>query len=538
MTDIIIIGGGISGLTTAHELCMLGYKVTIIERNDIVGGLARTYQNKENKICPYEYSWRAYASFYYNVYNIMKQIPYDGNLSVYDKLLDIEEKKVTCNKNYLDFYNKRNTVMRNMPLHCKFLLLQYLCSCNKRNCDNFSDIKIKDYINDSNISIEIENILGKSVGPILGFDYQFASLYDLLHFYEMLYNNKSNKTKTNITSLPTSYVWFDKWVDLLKSKGVIFLLNTETISYNINNNIITSITVLDKLTNKFNKYIANYFINCTGPEILSKLLKQHSNISKNINVYYNNIDKVATLGRQQLLSVYYYLDTKIYLRYEYSCIYLPNTPWLLMVLPTGHIWGDSFLSEYCDSKIKEVVSIAICESHIDGLLIKKPWSECTVDEIKIETWFQLINDKDFINSSCINKNINDINIIDFKLWDSYIFKDGKLDTFEPKWSNNINTIKYRPTNISPFKNLIISGAYTKTSVNFYSMEGAVESGKMAAKTLCKIDNKKENIYLHIKKTFKIFKIMRFIDEILYLCNLNFFHLILIILFYIFILRKK
>ena len=73
MKHIIIIGGGISGLTAAHELVEQGYKVTILERNAHVGGLARTYQ-KENVMCPYEYSWRAYGKWYHNVYDIMKRI--------------------------------------------------------------------------------------------------------------------------------------------------------------------------------------------------------------------------------------------------------------------------------------------------------------------------------------------------------------------------------------------------------------------------------------------------------------------------------
>ena len=74
MKTVIIIGAGIAGLTVAHELIEQNYKVILIERNDIVGGLARTYQNENNKICTYEYSWRAYGKWYQNVYNIMKRI--------------------------------------------------------------------------------------------------------------------------------------------------------------------------------------------------------------------------------------------------------------------------------------------------------------------------------------------------------------------------------------------------------------------------------------------------------------------------------
>jgi uncharacterized protein with NAD-binding domain and iron-sulfur cluster len=84
--SVVIIGGGIAGLTAAHELVELGYKVTLLERNNIVGGLARTYQNKKDKTCPYEYSWRAYGKWYQNVYNIMKRISYDEKKTVYDKI--------------------------------------------------------------------------------------------------------------------------------------------------------------------------------------------------------------------------------------------------------------------------------------------------------------------------------------------------------------------------------------------------------------------------------------------------------------------
>ena len=39
-----IIGAGISGLTIAYELARRGYEVTVIEKNEVVGGLARTFR--------------------------------------------------------------------------------------------------------------------------------------------------------------------------------------------------------------------------------------------------------------------------------------------------------------------------------------------------------------------------------------------------------------------------------------------------------------------------------------------------------------
>ena len=75
--DIIIIGGGVSGLTVAHELNKKGYKILIIEKDDKFGGMVRS--NIETNSVPSEHSWRGYAPFYKNTFQIMKEIPYLEN---------------------------------------------------------------------------------------------------------------------------------------------------------------------------------------------------------------------------------------------------------------------------------------------------------------------------------------------------------------------------------------------------------------------------------------------------------------------------
>ena len=228
------------------------------------------------------------------------------------------------------------------------------------------------------------------------------------------------------------------------------------------------------------------------------------------------------------------MDKKIFLSNKNTLAYLPNTPWLLMVLPTGHIWGDEHLSKFCKKEIKEVISVGICEPYVNGLKIKKPWSKCTIDEIKIEAWYQLINDKDFINNICIEDNIElkNVNIINFKMWDSYKFKNGKMDTYEPKWANNINTIQYRPKSKTPINNLFIGGSYSDTTTGCYSMESAAESGKIAAKELCKYDKKEENIYLYTKNRWLLTAPIRNIDYFMYKIPKIFTYFIFIILLFL------
>lgn len=534
--NVIIIGGGISGLTAAHELINEGYKVTIIERNPIIGGLARTYQNKEKKICPIEYSWRAYGKWYQNVFHIMKQIPFDNHHTVFNKLVELQGGEKTCNKKtpiYSDTFKK-------IPFKDKIKIfpyfIKYLISCDSKNIQNFSPISLRYFLNKLKVSKITEDVVGKIVGPYLGFDYHHASLYDTFYTFEMMKQNSDPQYNFSITNYPTNYTWFDPWLKLLKKKGLNLHLNTDVKELKITNNKIDYILTYNK-EKGYKTFSADYYINSTGPEILTKLLKPYRN---QYNLYYNSINNVSKFGYQIQLSIYFYIDKKIYLEKNNTLIYLPNTPWLLMVLPTGHIWGDKMLNNYCDPRIKEVISIGICEPYVKGNLIKKPWSKCTRNEIRIESWNQLINDKEFTNNICMDNNnsINCVNIIDFKMWDSYKFNNGNIETYEPKWANNVNTAKYRPNSLSPIKNLIIGGSYTKTSTICYSMESACESGKIAAKTLCELNNKKNNIYIHTKKKFMVFNFIRYIDSILYNQKYNNIYLLILLILFIYIYITK
>jgi len=43
MSSVTIVGAGVAGLTIGYQLARRGHRVTVVERNDVVGGLARTF---------------------------------------------------------------------------------------------------------------------------------------------------------------------------------------------------------------------------------------------------------------------------------------------------------------------------------------------------------------------------------------------------------------------------------------------------------------------------------------------------------------
>jgi len=72
---VSIFGGGIAGLTIAHHLIQKGFQVAVYELSNSIGGMAKSIRETINNI-PTEHSWRGYWPFYYNCFNILKNIPF------------------------------------------------------------------------------------------------------------------------------------------------------------------------------------------------------------------------------------------------------------------------------------------------------------------------------------------------------------------------------------------------------------------------------------------------------------------------------
>ena len=51
---------------------------------------------------------------------------------------------------------------------------------------------------------------------------------------------------------------------------------------------------------------------------------------------------------------------------------------------------------------------------------------------------------------------------------------------QPKWVNRVGNQAFLPTQVTPIKNLALAGAHTRTDVDVWSIEAAVESGRRAA----------------------------------------------------------
>ncbi|GAA3298358.1 hypothetical protein GCM10020295_33640 [Streptomyces cinereospinus] len=81
---VAVLGGGVSGLSAAHELAERGYAVTVYEYYDALGGKARSMDVPGTaaggrRPLPGEHGFRFFPGFYRNLPDTMRRIPFAGH---------------------------------------------------------------------------------------------------------------------------------------------------------------------------------------------------------------------------------------------------------------------------------------------------------------------------------------------------------------------------------------------------------------------------------------------------------------------------
>jgi len=457
---VVIFGAGIAGLTAAHELVELGHNVTILESSNSIGGEAKS--GRDSKGCATEHSWRGWAPFYWNCFEMMKRIPLIENSgkSVYDNLeidlkfstpVDDGRKHIGTGPYDLSLLDK---------ISFGFHYYNNLMSSRKR-LESLDNIHFSETY--SSLSKDGNRIIIKAIGPFPGQDYNKVSELTMQKFYELHHklNNPSVNTGWLYPNAPTSESWFNHWEAKLNKLGVQIVKNTKvtSIKFDKGGNVVGLLTSDDD--HHADVYISAVPINelyRIGIKDFQELARKSYDIMEGLQIYF---DKSIFFGPGR----------------EY-CVILPDSLWNLTIAPQDIIWPARDKVPVC-TKIpaKGIWTITPCMSDVPGIS-GKTWEESTPNEILDECWRQIMKCNGFL------KIIRDEN--GFDLSEATIIHSNVGIHVTPKFGNNVGVLKLRPE-IDALQdkhpNLLICGSWTYTDINLWSMEGAVESGKRAAKKI-------------------------------------------------------
>ena len=330
-----------------------------------------------------------------------------------------------------------------------------------------------------------------------------------VHFIFTIIRSTEHDTKINKKNRFYAFddsmykVLYKPWKAYLESKGVTILLNAniEKIHYIPKFATISTLVVNHNNTEKI--YSAGIFVNSMGGDSMAKLHPVEEVKEKLTKLYEN--------GRQIQTQVLYYLPYKLQLDPYYTVLTIPDSPWFLMV---------KIDEAGSNSNYEMLLSCGIGIWNAPGLNGKNAIN-CNREELAQECWDQICKSQH-------NLKLSHSEVPKWDIWESFQFNNetNMLDTFEPKFSNNINTYALRTNYLDDkITNLYHGNALSKTRMNIYNMESAAEAGVECARLIIargrnvdKITNEAAKNNKHDEKIKPLLKIIRYIDQLMFKIN--------------------
>lgn len=527
---VIVLGGGVAGMSAAHELTERGFKVTVFEKQPhIPGGKARSVPvegkcAKGKKPLPGEHGFRFFPGFYRHVTDTMKRIPYRDPVTGKDNPQGVHDNLVECSrimmarigqpsifapgsfpKSLADvellIHDKLN-VQTGLTAEEKKLIArkiwQLMTSCEARrlneyehtgwwefteandHSDNYKKLFV-DGITRTLVAAKAESASTKTGGDI---------------FLQLLFNMGNPFVRTDrILCGPTNDVWLDPWLSYLRSKGVQYNLNSNVVKLEHDDEKITGVCVVQD--GQEQEFTADYYICALPVERAAQLLKNNHSIFKLDRC----LKDTVTLAR----SVAWMNGIQLYLKEDVSInkghIILSDSPWALTAISQAQFWKNFDLSQYGEGDVKGVISVDVSNWIKPGLVQKKPAKDCSSAEVVKEVWEQLkqslnIDGKIILEDSNLKLAHVDCDIIfgeDIHSAEDQTIKhsvnriefgSSNCDTNqEPLLVNQVDTWQLRRESYTAIPNLFMASDYIKTYTDLATMEGANEAARRAVNNI-------------------------------------------------------
>ncbi|MEV2256387.1 FAD-dependent oxidoreductase [Streptomyces sp. NPDC050147] len=505
--SVAVLGGGVAGLTAAHELAERGFAVTVYERRAL-GGKARSMDvpnsaKGNRKPLPGEHGFRFIPGIYHNLPDTMRRIPFPGNANgVWDNLAapremsfartgreDIrmpipwpgsEPEKLT-----LDDIARALTALLdtafNLPAHevAYFVnrALVFLTSCDERRDTTWESTPWWEFVRAAKMSKDYQRILAIGVTRnIVATKAEEASTRTVGTLGEAFVFNAlgqgADGPPDRVLNAPTNEAWIDPWVTHLTSLGVEFKIGWSVRQLGFAGGRVTK-AVIEDPDGARRDITADHYVQAMPVEHARKTWSAEL---KAADPQLARCDKLET---DWMTGIQFYLTERPpTVKGHFNCI---DSPWSLTGIAQAGHWPDrDFPADYGDGVAVDCLSVDISEWDKPGILYGKTAKQCTRDEVAKEVWAQL---KAALNDT------GKVVLSDGKLH-SWFLDPGVDGIGTPNPTNEdellihpVGTLHNRPSAATKIPNLCLAGDYVAVPIDLATMEGANTSARQAVNTV-------------------------------------------------------
>ncbi|HYI36667.1 MAG TPA: FAD-dependent oxidoreductase [Thermoleophilaceae bacterium] len=505
---VAVLGGGMAGLTVAHELVERGFKVDVYEPVAL-GGKARSIDvpgpgKGGRRPLPGEHGFRFFPGFYHHVPDSMRRTPDGKNANgVWDNLVDTSEGRSVRANGRADaqlFGMVPDPVAALTPQGLQALLLEeivkmkmvppheagylatrlavFLTSCEERRFGQWEHVAWWDYIGAASRSDEYQKVAARGLTrSLVAAKETVASTRTIGNMAEAFIMNIMQRGNDGaldrVLDAPTNEAWISPWVRLLRGHGVRFHMGQEAVALDVRGGRVRSAVVRDRRGRR-RRVQADWFVSAMPAERIRRLL------SRPLLKADPSLEGIRDLQTDWMAGIQYYLTRKVDITHGH--VTYVDSPWALTSLTQAQFWGErDFARDYGDGRSVDCLSVDISDWDSPGLLVKKKAKRCTPAEIRREVWHQITEHLKDTDPSVLGKGLAHKAFLDPGIrWDR---RRRRNSNATPLLVNTAGSWDKRPQAHTRVGNLFLSGDYVQTDIDLATMEGANESGRAAAGAL-------------------------------------------------------
>ncbi|TMM09944.1 MAG: FAD-binding protein, partial [Actinobacteria bacterium] len=245
---VMVLGGGVGGMTAAHELAERGFRVRVYELRDVPGGKARSISVKGSGVggradLPGEHGFRFFPGFYRHLPDTMRRIPYRGQPGgVFDNLVpttraafvregqlpivmpDVFPRSVrdAVQSLVLAFGDRTGISWTDMVYFASRIAL-LLSSCEERRFDEWENVDWWDFVAAGGRPLAYQSLLADGMTRrTVGVRADQASTRTVGYVFIALLQSVlvPGGQLDRVLNGPSNAVWISPWLDHLRQLGI------------------------------------------------------------------------------------------------------------------------------------------------------------------------------------------------------------------------------------------------------------------------------------------------------------------------------
>jgi uncharacterized protein with NAD-binding domain and iron-sulfur cluster len=492
MTSVAILGGGVAGLSAAHELVERGFDVSVYEARDWFGGKARSMpgpgSGNGRTPLPAEHGFRFFPGFYRHLPDTMTRIP-DGNpggKSVADHLVAATRILMAQADGRPEIVAPAEAPLSwsDIEAAIRFLqefatgvgvpgeelsafvqdLLTLLCSCDARRHDEFEQMSWWQFTDAENRSAEFQKFCadGMSRTLVAARAREISARTGGLTLCRILFSLVGlGEHVDRVLDAPTSEVWIDPWTEYLRDRGVVLRNGCEVSGIHCNGGRITGVA----LKGAANPVAADHYVAALPVERLEPL------VTPALCAAEPRLATLSPLTVRWMNGAMFYLRRDVPLQKGHA-IFI-DSEWALTAISQAQFWPGVDLTQRGEGNVTGILSVDISDWDRPGRRTGKPARDCTAPEIREEVWGQLV---DHLGDVTLDAD----NVVTWFLDTDIQFPSPSTATnLEPLLINTAGSWTYRPDAVTRIRNFFLAADFVRTYTDLATMEAANEAARRA-----------------------------------------------------------